>query len=309
MAINNPLTSADQDVKSLRVVAYAVLQVSTNSRHFSEKIPLTMVANDDPAKEDPMQRNMGTTIPTVAVGPFEVAALPKRELVDLIVQWPLENGPAVMCHLHVGALNHRDDPDFVEAMAAADVVYADGSATVLIGRVAGADNLERAGLTDIGHDILEHLATRLGRPVRTALLGGPDGLADRAGAVLASAHPAEVVFSEHGYHDDTEWPAILETCRAANPDVLFVGFGMPREALWAQKYRAQLPNALILAAGGFFGHVAGDEKRAPEWAQKAGMEWMWRVAQDPQGKAKRYAQGALTTVVMAAETKVAKSDR
>jgi N-acetylglucosaminyldiphosphoundecaprenol N-acetyl-beta-D-mannosaminyltransferase len=244
-----------------------------------------------------------TDVPTVAVGPFEVVALPQSELIDHIVQWPVADGPGVMCHLHVGALNHRDDAEFVEAMAAADVVYADGSATVLIGKAAGANALERAGLTDIGHDILERLATRLERPVRTGLLGGPEGLAERAGAALAAAHPTEIVFTEHGYHDETMWPALLAECRATNPDVLFVGLGMPREAIWAQAYRDQLPNALILAAGGFFGHVAGDEKRAPEWAQKAGMEWMWRVAQDPQGKAKRYAQGAVTTAVMAAKTK------
>lgn len=209
-----------------------------------------------------------TEFPTVAVGPFEVAALSQAEVVRRIAHWPDEQRPAVFNHLHVGALNFRDDPTFAEAMADAEMVYADGMATVLVGKLSGAEGLERSGLTDIGHEILEALNTRLARPARIAFLGGADDLAERAGNVLASQHGIEVVIAEHGYRTDDEWSELLVKVAEAKPDAMFVGLGMPREAIWAMNHRHELPDCLVLCAGGFFGHVVGDEKRAPEWAQK-----------------------------------------
>lgn len=237
----------------------------------------------------------------VGVGPFSVAACSQAELVSCIVNWPLAQGPAVMCHLHVGALNHRHDEEFVAAMAQADMVYADGMATVLIGRAAGSTDLERAGLTDIGHLIISQLGLTLRRPVRLALLGGPEGLARSAGEVLEQMHDCVMVQESHGFQDDSQWSEVLNETRAATPDIVFVGLGMPREASWTQQFKAELPPALILPAGGFFGHVAGDEKRAPALAQKLGLEWMWRVGQAPKRLASRYAKGLVTTVILSAQ--------
>lgn len=238
---------------------------------------------------------------TVNVGPFAVAALPQADLIDTMINWPTESAPAVMCHLHVGALNYRGDAEFVAAMNAAEVTYADGMATVLVGRAAGANQLERAGLTDIGHDVISELAKLRARTVRLALLGGSEGLARRAGEVLCESHNCELVFESHGYHQDAEWSDELAKARATNPDIVFVGLGMPQEALWAQRFKSELPNALILPSGGFFGHVVGDEKRAPQWAQKIGMEWLWRVGQAPTRLASRYAKGLISTVVLSIE--------
>ncbi len=242
-----------------------------------------------------------TDFDTVEVGPFAVAALSQAEVVRRIASWPEAKRPAVFNHLHVGALNFRDNPTFAAAMADADMVYADGMATVLVGKLSGAEGLERSGLTDIGHEILEALNVRLGRPARVAFLGGADDLAERAGAALSTQHGIEVVFAAHGYRTDDEWSELLAEVVETKPDAMFVGLGMPREAIWAMNHRHELPNALVLCAGGFFGHVVGDEKRAPEWAQKAGLEWVWRVAQQPKHLGGRYAKGLLTTVQMSAE--------
>jgi exopolysaccharide biosynthesis WecB/TagA/CpsF family protein len=239
--------------------------------------------------------------PTVEVGPFTVVALSRAEVVDRIVSWPRPTSAVVICHLHVGALNHRDDPGFVAAMDEADLVYADGMATVLIARFAGAGGIERAGLTDIGHDILDGLNARLGRPTRVALLGGPEGLAARAGIALRRLHGVHPVFTAHGFRPADEWAETLRLVRAADPDIVFVGLGMPAEAIWAGHHRDELPPCLVLAAGGFFGHVTGEERRAPQWAQSAGLEWMWRLAQRPRGLTERYARGMLTTAALSVE--------
>lgn len=234
----------------------------------------------------------------IGVGPFLVADLSRRDVVSRIVSWPLSDGPAIMFHLHVGALNLRRETDFVSVMNSSAMTYADGMATVLVGKAAGAKNLERAGLTDIGHDVIREFAHLHGRPARIACLGGPASLARRAGEVLAETHDCVLVYSSDGFHDDAGWSEVLSETTLLRPDIVFVGLGMPLEAFWVRQFALDLPPALILAAGGFFGHVVGDEKRAPKWAQKVGLEWLWRVRQAPGRLALRYAKGLLSTALL-----------
>ncbi|WP_051707075.1 WecB/TagA/CpsF family glycosyltransferase [Nocardioides aequoreus] len=204
--------------------------------------------------------------------------------------------------LHVGGLNDRRKRDFVEAMRAADLVYADGGSTVWLGRLAGAKHLERAPTTDIGWDVLAGIARRRGRTVRVALVGGPEGLAARAATVLEEGGDTQVVAVEHGFHDD--WSGVLARVRATDPDVVVVGLGAPREMTWCESHRAELPPALILTCGGWFGHLVGDERRAPTLLRRSGLEWIARVAQAPRRLGPRYVRGVMSCMVLAAQTTI-----
>lgn len=237
---------------------------------------------------------------TVPVGPFRVTDADSRTLVRAVVgRAAATRGtrPCTAFALHVGGLNEREDVAFRAAMAEADVVYADGMSVVLLARLAGARHLDRAGTTDIGWGLLSETARVLGRPARVALLGGPPGLADRAGVVLAERAGVDVRSTDHGYHE--QWAGVLAGLRAARPDVLVVGMGAPREMLWVQAHLAELPPCLVLTCGGWFGFLTGDEKRAPQWMQTAGLEWVFRVAQAPGRLTGRYATGVATTARLA----------
>jgi N-acetylglucosaminyldiphosphoundecaprenol N-acetyl-beta-D-mannosaminyltransferase len=239
---------------------------------------------------------------SVAVGPFRVADLGRRALVDQLADRAVaRNGrcPTIAFALHVGGLNCRRDPAFVRAMGHADVVYADGASAVLVARCAGAHGIERAPTTDLGWDLLAALGARLGRPPRLALLGGPAGLAERAGAVIACSGAATPVLAESGYQ--TYWPPVLNRIAAARPDVLAVGIGAPAEMVWVDVHAAELPACLVLTCGGWFGYVTGSEKRAPTLLRRTGLEWIARVAQAPQRLGPRYVRGVLSTAELCAE--------
>lgn len=243
----------------------------------------------------------GPPCPAVPVGPFRVADLDRRGLVEELATLALAHAgtrPTIAFALHVGGLNCRGDPAFVRAMRQADVVYADGGSAVLVARCAGAHDIERAPTTDVGWDLLWALNQRLGRRVRVALVGGPCGLAERAAQVLARGCSAVPVAAEHGYRSD--WQPVLERVSAAHPDVLAVGLGVPTEMVWVDKYRAYLPACLVLTCGGWFGHLAGEEKRAPALLRHPGVEWVARLAQAPRRLAPRYARGALSTALLCA---------
>jgi N-acetylglucosaminyldiphosphoundecaprenol N-acetyl-beta-D-mannosaminyltransferase len=241
-------------------------------------------------------------VPEVEVGPFWVSDSPRDELVDHVVDLSLRStaSPALAYALHVGGLNARRDGDFVVAMRQADVVYADGGSVVWLARLAGGTRVERAPTTDIGWEVLRGFARKAGRVPRVALVGGPPGLAERAGGVFEDAEVAEVVYLDHGFHSD--WSAPLAGLRESAPDITVIGLGAPREMIWCQRHRDDLPGGLVLTCGGWFGHLVGDEKRAPRLLRRSGLEWLARVAQAPGRLGPRYARGAGATAVLALST-------
>jgi len=236
------------------------------------------------------------------VGPFAVDDLSYFEVVGAAATLVVgdRGSPARAYALHVGGLNHRQNADFVNEMRAADLVYADGASIVLLAKLAGARRVQRAPTTDMGWDVLRAVGQRLGRPARLALIGGPPGLANRAGAALEDGAAGTVVFESHGFHED--WEPVLDRLIAADADVCLVGMGAPREMLWVRTWYHRLPHTLVLTCGGWFGFLAGEERRAGALLRRSGLEWIARVAQSPRRLGGRYALGAISTGVVAAQT-------
>ncbi|WP_262848542.1 WecB/TagA/CpsF family glycosyltransferase [Mumia quercus] len=241
-------------------------------------------------------------IPSVPVGPFAVADLTRHDLVRTIVaRGSGADQPVVAYALHVGGLNARRDPEFVGSMERADVIYADGGSVVLAARAAGARSIERAPTTDIGWDLLHELRATRGRRPTVALIGGPEGLAERAAAALEAGADVSVVLTAHGYVED--WEPIVEKVRKVSPDMLVVGLGAPREMLWVDRWRAQLPPSIVLTCGGWFGYLAGEEQRAPRLLRRAGLEWIARLAQAPTRLGPRYVRGLWSTLVVTVDAR------
>jgi N-acetylglucosaminyldiphosphoundecaprenol N-acetyl-beta-D-mannosaminyltransferase len=199
--------------------------------------------------------------------------------------------------VHVNALLHKQDDAYLHALQKADLVYADGNSVVLLARIAGARHIHRSVTTDVGWDMLESLKKFLGRKPRLALIGGTPGLSALAGIRMADRAHADLVFTSHGFHD--EWATVIDELCSSGADVLMVGLGSPREVKWIMEHRDRLP-PLVITCGGWFGYIAGKEQRAPLIWQRLGLEWVYRLIQDPRRLASRYARGmAVVTIVSA----------
>jgi N-acetylglucosaminyldiphosphoundecaprenol N-acetyl-beta-D-mannosaminyltransferase len=266
-------------------------------------LPVQRMASDGGARDlnGGAPTSNGRT-PHVDVGPFRVSDTPPAELVGKVVSLGLEERtqPAFAFALHVGGLNARREREFVAAMRAADVVYADGGSVVWLARLAGAHRVARAPTTDIGWEIMREFQERTGRVPRIALIGGPEGLTAGAGAVIESAGVAKVVLVEHGYH--TDWSQPLADLREAAPDITVVGLGAPYEMIWCQQHRDELPTGLVLTCGGWFNYIVGDERRAPRLLRRSGLEWIARFAQSPVRLGPRYARGVGATAALTIST-------
>jgi N-acetylglucosaminyldiphosphoundecaprenol N-acetyl-beta-D-mannosaminyltransferase len=191
--------------------------------------------------------------------------------------------------LHVGGLLERKDPALVQAYRDATVTYADGMSIVLLGRLAGGSGVGRVPTTDLGHELIRDIRALKDGPVTVGLVGGPPGLAARAASALEARHDVRVEYVADGYAEAAVAAKELAD-PARNLDIVFVGMGCPAEMIWVDA-NPDLAARLVVTCGGWFGFVAGDEARAPQLLQRAGLEWTWRFAQSPRTKGKRYIRG------------------
>ena len=185
----------------------------------------------------------------------------------------------IVTAVHVGGLVARREPGYLEALAASEVVYADSAAVVLIAKLRGAMNIERSPTTDIGIPVLVALAEHIGRPLRIALVGGKGDRAASAAEHLATVVSVEITYTGHGFRTSAEWGELWEEFVESRPDVVILGLGAPRETIQAVALRRHDIPGLVLTCGGWFGFLAGEEKRAPQVAQSAGLEWVFRLLQ------------------------------
>ena len=181
----------------------------------------------------------------------------------------------------------EDVPGFRETLAACDIVNADGQSIVwaarllgvpLSGRVAGPDLMER----------LIDLAERAGYPVY--FLGArADVLVDFEAAEM-KLHPRLVVAGRHdGYFDDDE--AVADDIHRSGARLLFVAISSPRTEFFLSRNLERIGPLFAMGVGGSFDLVAGRLRRAPRWMQDAGLEWLFRLIQEPRRMWRRYLIG------------------
>lgn len=167
-----------------------------------------------------------------------------------------------------------------------DLVLADGQPLIPFGRLLGLHIPERVNGTNLMRDVLT-LAAAEGFSVY--FLGGQQDVVEKCVRNVIASHPhLRVAGYRNGYFTGEQTSEVVEHINAAAPDVLFVGMGTPQKELFACGNRATLTVPIVQGVGGSFDVVAGVVKRAPEWMQRAGLEWLFRVIQEPKRMLWRY---------------------
>lgn len=194
---------------------------------------------------------------------------------------------ATICTVNVAILmmmrSNRRLQDFVDD---ATLVVADGTPLVWASRMQQSALPERVAGVDLV-DSLCALAAAKGFGVY--FLGAGDEVIEAAVDNLKRRHPRLIVSGfSNGFFDDTEAGQRAEQVRESGADLLFVGMGVPRQERFLLRHREQMQVSLAVPVGGSFEVVAGTAKRAPVFLQRAGLEWAFRLAQEPRRLWKRY---------------------
>ena len=194
-----------------------------------------------------------------------------------------------------GRIRH---PELLDILQRTDLVTADGMPVVMISKLMGSPLKERV----TGADLVPRLAKDAAKRGKSLyFLGGRGDVAAKAASLLRERYPDLLIagIDSPFVHIEGEKLAdaeetdqeIVERINDARPDVLLIAFGNPKQEMWFNRNRNRLRVPVSIGIGGTFEFITGSVLRAPLWVQKAGLEWIFRITQDPGRLWKRYLVG------------------
>ena len=182
-------------------------------------------------------------------------------------------------------VNMRKDPELARSVTECDIINIDGMGVVWGARFLGHKIDERVSGVDLFGE-LNAMAERKGFPV--FYLGAKEDIVQKTADVMQSKYSKlNISGVHHGYFWDDE-QAVVEQIKASGARLLFVAITSPKKENFINRWKDELGVDFVMGVGGTFDVVAGKVNRAPLWMQKYGLEWFYRVIQEPGRMWKRY---------------------
>lgn len=182
----------------------------------------------------------------------------------------------------------RRQSSFKRVLGAADLVVPDGMPLVWLGRQLGYPLKRRV----YGPELMETFLRESGPRYRHFLYGGAPGVPECLSRILSKrfqgirfvgtySPPFRLLTSK----EDEE---VVELINKAEPDVLWVGLGAPKQELWMYEHKESLRVPVMVGVGAAFDFLAGVKSQAPHWMKEHGLEWLWRLMSEPRRLWRRY---------------------
>lgn len=190
-------------------------------------------------------------------------------------------------------VNALADRSLLSMLQHADLAIPDGMPIVWGSRLLGSPLRERVA----GVDLVAALAERCASSGYSMyLFGGAVGVAGRAADLLRARHHGLRITADSGPFftapQDMDREA-LERMEDAAPDILCVALGHPKQERWIEAYRRAIGVPVLIGVGGALDFLTGTTRRAPEWMQRGGVEWLHRATREPRRLIRRYARDAV----------------
>ena len=233
-------------------------------------------------------------IPTVTVGGMPIAVLDRDGAADWMIRAAKERRrgrrPLYLTSANGEVLARAaSDPELAALIGNADQIVADGQPLVMASRLRCRLALpERVATTDLFHDVARR-AEEAG--VTFYMLGATAEENDRAVASVRRSYPRlKLVGHCHGFLAGEALDKKLAEIDALAPDILWLAMGVPHEQRFVARHGDRLGHVgMIKTSGGLFNFLSGTNSRAPDWMQKASLEWLYRIWLEPRRLFWRYA--------------------
>lgn len=209
--------------------------------------------------------------------------------VKTVVAWSSNSESRYVCIANVHVLMEAyDAPEFRNIVNHADLVTPDGVPLVWMMRLKGQRAQERV----YGPTLMLHLLQAAAREkIPVGFYGGSpavlNSLVDRMQACYEGLNIAFALSPPFVQMDPDEDEELVEKINRSGTRILFVGLGCPKQEIWMARHRDRV-NAVMLGVGAAFDFHAGVKPQAPEWMQRLGLEWLFRLATEPRRLWKRY---------------------
>lgn len=212
------------------------------------------------------------------------------EALDQLQQWTQAPQPRLVGFLNAHCVNvsYRHS-EYRETLGNCDWLLADGFGLRLAGLLLQQPIRDNVNGTDLFPPLCERLQADA---TRVFLFGAKPGVAEAVAQWMSVHAPGlEVVGVQHGFLEADQQEPFLQRLQQCRPQLTLVALGVPAQELWLQRNREKLPPGLYLAVGGLFDFYSGQTPRAPQWLREIGLEWAYRLWQEPGRMWKRYLVG------------------
>lgn len=201
-----------------------------------------------------------------------------------------EEAPALVAYANAHTLNLSvSDPAYRTVLRRAAIILNDGAGIALAARINGQRFPANLNGSDFNPEILG-LAARRGWP--TYLLGAKPGVAERAGAAMRTRYPSlQIVGCRDGYWAPSETDQVVAAIRASGATLVMAAMGNPLQEKWLDQHLSATGARVGVGVGAFFDFAAEEVARAPVWMNRWGIEWVFRLVQEPKRLWKRYIVG------------------
>lgn len=171
------------------------------------------------------------------------------------------------------------DLNFTDILNSGDLVLPDGIGVVIASKFYGTMIKERVAGFDLMNELIK-IAYREKKNIY--LLGAKPGIAQIAKDKLEKHFKGIGIVGYHdGYFDEIEESMIIEDINKKNTDIVLVALGAPKQEKWISINKKKLDVSILMGVGGSFDVLSGEVKRAPEFYQRAGLEWFYRLMKEP----------------------------
>ena len=251
--------------------------IVTQSKIGNPELPLP---NPEPRNPNPRSYTvLGVRVDTVQI----------PDVIELMEDWIAARSA---CHFIAFTGMHgisatQYDPSFKQILNSADLVVADGMPLVWLGRWYGYAMRRRV----YGPELMESFCRNTGTLYRHYFYGGGRGVADRLAQILKQRYGVRTVGTYSPPFrplTEEEKVEVDRRIQAAMPDVIWVGLSTPKQERWMYEHRPRLSVPLMAGVGAAFDFIPGTAKQAPTWMQENGLEWLFRLTQEPHRLWRRY---------------------
>ena len=214
-------------------------------------------------------------------------ALSMAETLSLAEQAMRTRQPMLHTVINVAKLvNMGKNAELREDVSGADVINVDGAGVLWGARLLGIGIGERVAGVDVMTELFALCAARGYRPF---LLGAEQHVLEAVAQALSQQHPGlQIAGMQHGYFAADEEADIVARINQSGADCLFVALPTPRKERFLKRYRSELAPGFVMGVGGSFDVYGGKVARAPLLVQRLGLEWLFRIAQEPRRLWRRY---------------------
>lgn len=227
-------------------------------------------------------------VPTIEILRVPIASVSPEDALAEVARLQDRDEPAFIVHANAHTLNlAHDDPDFLGLLRRADLVLNDGKGVMLAARIRG-----RRFPRDLNGNFFAPLLleTCAANGWSVFLLGAGPRVAERAASILQERIAGlEVAGTLDGYFENDE--QAIDAIRRCGAQVVLVGMGNPLQERWMDRCLDRTGARLAIGVGAFFDFVSGEVSRAPAWMNRYGLEWLYRLLQEPRRMWRRYVLG------------------